>query len=161
MFYDSALEDINGKEKENKESLSKRDEEINKFCLYLQRAINKMSYSNVIKGRILFTYSYALEKIGDSILRLWRTNIENNIKKTEKLKELLNLSRKSVDMLFDFYYMFNTDMAGEIHSLKEKARKIASSMERVDAPTSRLVHYTLQIIEDVADLTHLNLMNGL
>jgi len=161
MFYDSALEDINGKEKENKDCLKKRDEEINKFCLYLQRAINKMSYSDPVKGRILFTYSYALEKIGDSILRLWRTNIENNIKKTEKLKELLNLSRKSVDMLFDFYYMFNTNMAGEIHSLKEKARRIASSMERIDASTSRLVHYSLQIIEDVADLTHLNLMNGL
>jgi len=161
MFYDSAIADIFGKEKETKESLNKRDEEINKFCLYLQRAINKMSYSEPIQGRILFAYSYMMEKMGDEILRLWRTNIEQNVKKTEKVREIVDLSRKSFDLVFDFYYTFKPEISDEIQLLKRKARKTIFSLSKQDAPTLSFVHYALQIIEDAADLTHLNLMKGL
>jgi phosphate uptake regulator len=161
MFYDSAISDIFGAEKETSKSLGKRDEEINKFCLYLQRAINKMSYSDPIQGRILFTYSYALEKIGDEILRLWRTNIEQDVKKTEKVKEIATLSRESLDLVFDFYYSFKPEISDKIHSLKAKTRKIIQSLSKQDASTLSFVHYALQIIEDSADMTHLNLMRGL
>jgi phosphate uptake regulator len=161
MFYDSAIKDIFGEEKETKQNLNKRDEEINKFCLYLQRAINKMSYSDPIQGRILFTYSYILEKIGDEILRLWRTNIENPVKKNEKIKEIVNLSRQELDLLFDFYYAFNPDMADKIYDIKEKTRKDILSLSKIDAPTARFLHYALEIVEDCADLINLNLMKGL
>jgi len=161
MFYDSAIEDIFGAEKETLESLNKRDEEINKFCLYLQRAINKMSYSDPVQGRMLFTYSFALEKIGDEILRLWRTNIEQNIKKTSKIREIVNLSRETLNLVFDFYYYFKPELGDKINDLKNKARKSLLSLNKIDAPTSRFLHYTLQIAEDSADLTLLNLMKGL
>ncbi len=161
MFYDSAITDIFGKEKETQESLDKRDAEINRFCLYLQRAINKMSYSDQIKGRVLFTYSFALEKIGDEILRLWRTNIEHKVKKTAKIKEIVDLSRKGLDLVFDFYYAFNPDLAQQIHNLKEKARRIALTIDKMDGATSKFLHYAIQIIEDSADLNLLNLMKGL
>jgi phosphate uptake regulator len=161
LFYDSAIEDIFNDEKETKESIMGRDAEINKFCLFLQRQINKMSYSSPVRGRVLFTYSFILEKIGDEILRLWRTNIENKIAKTEKIKEIVSLSRKSLDMIFDFYYNLDQDLGAKIHNLKEKARKELLSLSKVDAPTSRFLHYALQIVEDSADLTHLNLMKNL
>jgi phosphate uptake regulator len=161
MFYDSAIADIFGPEKETKQNLNKRDEEINKFCLYLQRAINKMSYSDAIQGRILFTYSYSLEKIGDQILRLWRTNIEQKINKTQKIKEIIQLSRESLDLVFDFYYAFNPEIGSKIHNLKEKARKEALSIQKMDSASSKLLHYAMQILEDAADMTHLNLMKGL
>jgi len=161
MFYDSAIADVFGKEKEKLESLEKRDEGINKFCLYLQRAINKMSYADPVKGRILFTYSYALEKIGDEILRLWRTNIRGNVKKTDKVREIVNLSKEVLDLVFDFYYNFNPEIADKIQSLKSKARKTISSLTKQDPPTLSFVHYALQIIEDCSDMTHLNLMKGL
>lgn len=161
MFYDSAILDIFGEQKETRESLSKRDAEINKFCLYLQRAINKMSYADPVKGRILFTYSFMLEKMADEILRLWRTNIEQNIKKTKEVREIIDISRQGIDSIFDFYYTFNPEISLKIHNLKEKARKLTSSMSKIDAPTSRFLHYALQLVEDAADLTHLNLMNGL
>jgi phosphate uptake regulator len=161
MFYDSAIEDIFGKENETKESLEKRDKEINKFCLFLQRQINKMSYSDPVKGRVLFTYSYALEKIGDEILRLWRTNIEYKIQKTEKIREIINLSRKSLDLVFDFYYNFSYDLGEKVYNLKDKARKELLTLSKIDGKTSRFLHYALQIIEDSADLTHLNLMRNL
>ena len=161
MFYDSAIKDIFGAEKETTESLDNRDKEINKFCLYLQRAINKMSYSDPVKGRVLFTYSFALEKIGDEILRLWRTNIEHKVKKTPKIREIVDLSRKGLDLVFDFYYAFNPELAQEIHSLKEKARRTTLTLDKIDAATSKFLHYAIQIIEDAADLNLLNLMNGL
>jgi phosphate uptake regulator len=161
MFYDSAIQDIFGEQKETLEKAEKRDEEINKFCLYLQRAINKMSYADPIRGRILFTYSFMLEKIGDEILRLWRTNINQDVKKSEKVKEIVHLSRQSLDLVFDFYYTFNTEIADEIYLLKRKARKTILSLSKQDASTISFVHYALQIIEDSADITHLNLMKGL
>ena len=65
-----------------------RDREVNKFCLFLQRAINKSSYPDVVNSRALFSYSYMLEKIGDEVERLWRTNIKNKIKKTKEFKEI-------------------------------------------------------------------------
>jgi phosphate uptake regulator len=43
LFYESAIKDIFGSEKETMESVDLRDSEINKFCLFLERAINKMS----------------------------------------------------------------------------------------------------------------------
>lgn len=161
MFYDSAIEDIFGDEVETKDSLMGRDEEINKFCLFLQRQINKMSYSNPVQGRVLFTYSFVLEKIGDEILRLWRTNIDNKINKTEKIKEIINLSRKSLDLIFEFYYNFSPNLGEKIHNLKDRARKDLLSLSKIDSATSRFLHYALQIIEDSADLTHLNLMKNL
>lgn len=161
MFYDSAIEDIFGKENETRESLESRDKEINKFCLYLQRQINKMSYSDPIRGRVLFTYSFALEKIGDEILRLWRTNIEHKIPKNEKIKEIIEFSRQSLDLVFEFYYNLETNTGEKIYNLKNKARKELLSLSKIDAKTARFLHYALQIIEDSADLTHLNLMKNL
>lgn len=161
LFYDSAIEDIFGKEKETKESLNKRDEEINRFCLFLQRHINKMSYSDPVKGRVLFTYSFVLEKIGDEILRLWRTNIEHKLNKTEKIKEIVKSSRNSLDLVFDFYYNLGTNMDEKIYEHKEKVRKDILSLSKIDSSTSRFLHYALQIIEDSADLTHLNLIKNL
>jgi phosphate uptake regulator len=161
MFYDSAINDIFGKEKETLEKIEKRDEEINKFCLYLQRAINKMSYADPVKGRILFAYSYILEKIGDEILRLWRTNINQDVKKNEKVREIVDLSRQSLDLVFEFYYSFNTEIADKIQLLKIKTRKTILSLSKQEPPTISFVHYALQIIEDSSDLTHLNLMKGL
>lgn len=161
MFYDSAIEDIFGKEKETKESLDNRDKEINRFCLYLQRQINKMSYSDPVQGRVLFTYSFALEKIGDQILRLWRTNIEHKIPKNEKIREIIALSRKSLDLVFEFYYNLGNNFGEKIYLLKDKARKDILSLSKIEAQTSRFLHYALQIIEDSADLTQLNLMKNL
>ncbi|MEI7718487.1 MAG: hypothetical protein WCI72_01350 [archaeon] len=156
MFYDSAIEDIFGKEIETKESLDNRDKEINKFCLFLERAINKMYYSDPVKGRALFTYSFSLEKIGDEIHRLWRANIENKTKKTEKLKELMLLSKEGLDLTFDLYYTDNFSTAERIYRLKDKVRKNAESLTKQES--FDFARHAIKIIEDVADLNHLNLI---
>jgi len=156
MFYESAIEDLFGKECETKESLDNRDKEINKFCLFLERAINKMSYSDPIKGRALFTYSFSLEKIGDEIHRLWRANLNSKIKKTDKLKELLLLSKEGLDLTFDFYYTKDKSLAQKIYKIKEKVRKNAELLSKQES--FDFARHAIKIIEDAGDLNHLNLI---
>lgn len=156
-FYESAIDDIFGKEIEKIDDLNSRDIEINKFCLYLQRSINKMHYQDDSKGRAIFTYSYALEKIGDEIVRLWRTNIKYKIKKDKKVKEALLLSKAGLEKAFDFYFQFKQGRHEEIYSLREKVRADFLDI-KTDAYTLRFLRHALKIVEDAADLTHLTMM---
>ena len=158
LFYDAAEQDIFGKEKGTLENLKKRDVEVNKFCLYLQRAINKMSYADAINGRILFTYSYMLEKISDEIERLWRTNIKYKVKKTNAIHELMTLSREGLSKAFDLYYQFNPKKISEIYTLREKVREDSFVLPKIDPITSRFIRHIVKIIEDAADLNHLTVM---
>ena len=156
IFYESAIEDIFGKEIEKEGSLGNRDKEINKFCLFLERAINKMSYSDPVKGRALFTYSFSLEKIGDEIHRLWRANLNSKIKKTNKLEELLLLSKEGLDLTFDSYYTKDILAAEKIYKIKEKIRKDAELLSKQES--FEFARHAIKIIEDAADLNHLNLI---
>jgi len=134
--------------------------EVNKFCLLLQRAINKLSYPDTTKGRALFTYSFALEKISDEIHRLWRTNIENRnkVKKSAKLKELALLSSEALGKSFDFYYQFNPERVKEIYEIRTEAMEKAISFIRLDSYTAMFIRHIIKIAEDSADLSHLALM---
>jgi phosphate uptake regulator len=158
LFYDSAMKDIFGKQEETREGLDARDFEVNKFCLYLERAINKMSYPDIIKGRVLFTYSFEIERIADEIHRLWRTNIKSKVKKTAAIKELIELSSEGLGLSFDFYYQFDIEKLKKIYELREKVREKSLSLLRLDAITARFVRHAVKIIEDAADLTQLTLM---
>ncbi|MBI2124573.1 phosphate uptake regulator PhoU [Candidatus Pacearchaeota archaeon] len=160
LFYESAINDIFGKEKETIESLRAREVEVNKFCLFLQRAISKLSYPDTTKGRALFTYSFALEKISDEIHRLWRTNIENKnkVKKSKSLKELAMLSSEALGKSFDFYYQFNPERVKEVYEIKTEAMEKAISFIRLDSYTAMFIRNIMKIAEDSADLSHLALM---
>jgi len=161
LFYDSAIRDVFGVEKETLESNNSRDEEINKFCLYLERAISKMSYPDPINGRVLFAYSFALEKIGDEIHRLWRTNIKYKVKKTPALKELLELSNKGLSMAFESYYGHKPEMAEEIMKIRDRVREKSMNLLKLDATTARFVRHCVKIVEDAGDLSHLTLIRTL
>jgi phosphate uptake regulator len=161
FFYDSAVEDIFGKEEEKLENLTSRDLEVNKFCLYLQRAINKMSYQDSINGRVMFTYSFELEKIGDEIMRLWRTNIKYSVKKSKKLKEFSALIKKALEETFDSYYQFNTGKIEMVHLIRDKIREESMPLATSDSTTTRFVRHLVKIAEECADLSHLTLMRKL
>src|SRR3989338_282246 len=161
FFYDSAIEDIFGKEEETQESLTARDLEVKKFCLYLQRAINKMSYQDSINGRILFTYSFELEKIGDEIMRLWRTNIKYDVRKSKKLEEFAGLIKKTLEETFDSYYQFNLKRIEVVHIIRDKIREKSMSLATSHANTMRFIRHLVKIAEECADLSHLTLMRKL
>ncbi len=157
LFYDAAVKDIYGDQKETVEHLRSRDREVNKFCLYLQRSINKQSYDD-INGRIIFTYSYCLEKISDEIDRMWRTNIKYSVKKSPEIKKILEIVREGLGKSFDLYYQFNKMHIEEIYDLREKVRDRSLKLKGLDSNTTRFVRHIVKTIEEAADLNHLALM---
>ncbi|MBI5148338.1 phosphate uptake regulator PhoU [Candidatus Pacearchaeota archaeon] len=161
LFYESTIKDIFFDRKETLESLNKRDLEINKFCFYLQRAINKQSYPDSIKGRALFTFSFELEKISDEINRLWRTAIKYNVKKTDSIKKLVEASSEGLGKSFDFYYQFNQKNIEDIYKLRNNVRDKALALQNLDGNTARFVRHAVKIIEDATDLQHLTVMINL
>ncbi|HLC53673.1 MAG TPA: hypothetical protein VJK03_03955 [Candidatus Nanoarchaeia archaeon] len=161
LFYEAAAQDIFGKQQEKLETLKARDVEVNKFCLYLQRAINKMSYADAINGRILFTYSYALEKISDEVERAWRTNIKHNVLKTKALRELVELSKEVLEQAFDFYYRPMTSGLEAIYALRNTVREKSLLIPRLNSATTRFIRHIVKIAEDAADTSHLALMRKL
>ncbi len=158
LFYDSAMNDIFGKEDEKVESLMMRDREVNKFCLFLQRAINKSSYPDVVNSRALFSYSYCLEKIGDEIERLWKTNIKNKIKKTKEFKVLTEMCREILGKSFDLYYRLSPEKIEEIYNYRDEFREKTLDFKSSDKQLNRILRHILKIVEDCVDLTHLDLI---
>lgn len=156
-FYETAIEDVFGKENETIESLESRDAEINKFCYFLERAINKMSYKDPILGRAIFTYAFELEKISDEIQRFWRTNIKYKPKKSNELKKFIFATKKALDMSFEFYFQFNLNKAEEIAVLRDKLREESMDLLK-EKYTTRLIRHSLKIIEEATDLNQLTLM---
>lgn len=161
VFYESAFQDIFGKEAETIESLKERDKEVNKFCMYLQRAINKMAYSDPVNGRTLFTYSFALEQLSDEIERMWRTNVKHKVKKSPMLKKMLEDVQEGLGLTFDLYYQFNSSKVQKLYDLRDKVRSDSLKLFKVDPITIRFVRHAVKIIEQTTDLTHLTLMRNL
>ena len=160
-FYEAAINDVFGPDIETKDNLQRRDGEINKFCLFLQRAINKMSYKDPIKGRILFTYSFEIERIGDEITRFWRTNINHDVKKTPEIKKLAERSLECLGKSFEAYYQFNSKKLEKIYHMRDKVRRDSLKVKAGNKHTVRLIRHIATIFEIAADLSHLTLMDKL
>jgi phosphate uptake regulator len=158
LFYDDASKDILGKQQEKLENLKNRDKEINKFCLFLQRAINKMFYPDSVDGRTLFTYSFALEEIGDEIFRLWKSNIENKFKIDAELIALINLCKAGLEEAFDIYYQFSSKRVEKIYHIRESIRNKAANIKKIDTKKAIFIGHIIKIIDEAADLRHLTLM---
>lgn len=158
LFYENTKNDIFGKQEEDLDGLRLRDVEVNKLCVYLQRAINKKSYPDAIKGRVLFTLSFALEQISDEVERLWRTNIKYNPKKSKEISNLLELSQECLGKSFDLCFQFNPKISEEIYSIREKVREDSMKIKTKDSNSLRMVRHIVKIAEEAADLTYLNFM---
>jgi phosphate uptake regulator len=160
-FYDSAIEDIFENHRENYEEVRNRDAEINKFVLFLQRAIMKKVYPKSSEGKIMFAYSYALEKIGDEILRLWRTDINSKVVKNKQVKEIINLSRQGISIAFQLYYNYDQKRISEFMKIRDEIREKASKVLSLDSSTSQFVGHAVRIFEDSYDMNHLSIMRRL
>lgn len=160
-YYDSAMDDMFGECKESITAINQIDEEINKFVLFLQRSIMKHSYQDSSGGKIMFAYSFALEKISDEILRSWRNKITLKIRNDEKLRDIFTLSRRALQKAFEIYYAPSPEKVREIKDLKESIRKQTLEMPMTNANIARFVMHALKIAEDSSDLTHLSLMKNL
>ena len=158
LFFESAIKDVFGKSEQKIDKLKARDIEVNKFCLYLQRAINKSFYPDVIKGRALFTYSFELEKISDEIERFWRTNIKYKPSKNEDMKKIAELSLKGLEKAFDALYGLDKKALEEIYVLREKIRDKSMDIQTKDPNSIRMIRHLVKIVEEATDLNPLNLL---
>jgi phosphate uptake regulator len=160
-FYDSAIEDIFEKHRENYDEVRNRDAEINKFVLFLQRAIMKKTYPKSSEGKIMFAYSYALEKIGDEILRLWRTDITCKVVKNQKVKEVIELSREGLSIAFQLYYNYDQKKIIKFMKIREEIREKSLKVMGLDANSSKFINHAERIFEDAYDMNHLSIMRKL
>jgi len=159
-FYDAAIDDVFGESKETYETLKKTDSEINKFVLFLQRSIMKLSYPDPSVGKILFAYSYALEKISDEILRMWRVNIEHKIRKDKEVKKLILISRKTLGKAFEIYYHQSPEKINESLDLRYCILKKYLQLSKLNSATSEFLMHAIRIAQDSHDLAHLAVMKG-
>nr|MBA4404823.1 hypothetical protein [Nanoarchaeum sp.] len=157
-FYDSAIENMFSQSKEKYETIQNKDGEINKFILFLQRAIIKMNYSKSADGKIMFAYSFALEKIGDEILRIWRTDINSSVVKDKKIREIIDLSREGLRKAFEIYYQSDPKKVFELLKMREDIRKKSDNCLAINSDTSNFIIHANRILEDAYDITHLALM---
>jgi len=157
-FYDSAIDDIFGDNNEKYENVRKFDVEINKFTLFLQRSIMKLSYPDPAIGRIMFAFSFNLEKIGDEILRMWRINIKEKVKKDKEVKEIVLLSREMLHKAFEIYYRATPEKIKEIIALRNKIRDKSTKLFNINPSTAKFLMHAIKISDDSTDLSHLSIM---
>ncbi|MGM5480341.1 MAG: AbrB/MazE/SpoVT family DNA-binding domain-containing protein [Nanobdellota archaeon] len=158
-YFTQASNDICGKQESNYTKIRNIDSEINKLSFFLQRAVMKKNISSSAQGKIYFAYSYALEKIGDEILRLWRLMTEEKVVVDDNLKEIFSLVEKTLNKSFSLYYCFDIKLLKELRVLKEQFRTKAFSSFSKNRSYSLMLLYLTKIFDDSYDLTHLSLMH--
>lgn len=151
QHYDMALEHIKTKTILTTKQIYEFDHGINQFSLFLERAIVKQSYANKEIGKVMFAYSYALEQIGDEITRMWREFSENPIKLSSEILEVLEISRKSLQLAFEAHYHSGFKKMAELVDLKKKLR----SKTRTAKSYSWVVFRATKILEQSTDLIQL------
>ncbi|MFC1750071.1 hypothetical protein ACFL2V_14825, partial [Pseudomonadota bacterium] len=152
---------IFGEQKETEETLWIRDKEVNKFCMYLQRAIHKMSYLDPNREKIIFTYSYALEVIGDEVGRSWRTSIVGGIERSKELKKMMGMCYEALLKSFHMYYHFKIQDLKDVFELRHQVRRLSLKAPCPNNETQTFIRRIVNIIEQIADLRHLSLMKKL
>jgi|TARA_B100002003_G_C14127917_1_gene542510 phosphate uptake regulator len=157
-FYDKASDDIFEGNKESIKILNKIDGEINKFTLFVERSIMKLSYPSSTTGRIMFAYSFELEKMGDEILRLWRSGIKLKIEKSKKVKDIVQLGRDALQKSFEVYYQTNHTKIKELFEIKDLVKVKLSKLGKIDSDTMQFLMHAVKIIDDSCDLIQLALM---
>jgi len=163
--YEKAMKDIFNEQKENHESIRQSDVEINKFTNFLERAIMKQTYADAATGKILFAFAFSLERIGDTILRLWRPIINYKsarqwVKNNKEAKELSTTTQTMLEKAFLLYYNPTAKVIEETIQLREKAREQGKTLLEKGKAVEFVMH-TLKIAEDAYDLTQLSLMKSM
>lgn len=158
-YYTQATSDISGEQKYSYEQIRAIDCEINKLAFFLQRSVMKKTMESSSQGKLLFGFAYALEKIGDEILRMWRLITEEKVILPNKIYELFAIVRLVLEKSFALYYRFDRNLILELRDLKEKYRALAYPLFGKDKSSSLLLMFLTRIFDDCYDLMHLSLMN--
>ena len=155
-FLNEAQNDIFGQNSGPYETLSKRDMEINKFCLFLERSIVKQVYPDPKLGKILFAYAFTLEVLSDDVFRMWRA--AQGLKMPKELKKMSDIALKAFENGFNMYYHAEKSLIKQSVKLKFNARKEFPSLIKKYPKHFMFLLYCLKLIEGTSDIIHLALM---
>ncbi len=156
-FYESALEDLFHNTAADIDSINKKDYEINRFILFLQRSILKLSSTDPDNGKIIFAYSFELETISDDIGRLWRTGLKVNMEDS-KIREILELSKEGIECAFAIHYRTSPENIKKLMTIKDALHQKYEKLGKLDITTAKMVIHAIKIVESANDLSHLALM---
>ncbi|MGV8087380.1 MAG: AbrB/MazE/SpoVT family DNA-binding domain-containing protein [Candidatus Woesearchaeota archaeon] len=156
-YYEFAIEDISKDRKGNTLSIRKKDDDINKYTFFLQRSMIKKGYTDSVLRKIMFTYAFELEKIGDSIFRIWDSELKE--KQSDNLTiEILTISKQCLEKAFAIFYQTSTKNIKELLVLRDKLKDKTELSLKKYKNSRKATIYALSIVEDCVDLTHLSLM---
>jgi phosphate uptake regulator len=156
-FYEFAIEDISSEKKGTTSSIRKKDDDINKYTLFLERSMIKKGSTDSVMRKIMFTYAFELEKIGDNIFRIWDSEVKE--KKTDKSTiELLHLSHQCLEKAFAVFYQTSLEKIKELLALRDIVKEKTEQALKKHQHSRKAIIYALSIVEDCVDLTHLSLM---
>ena len=156
-FYEFAIEDISKEKKGVTSTIRKKDDDINKYTLFLERSMIKKGSTDSAMRKIMFTYAFELEKIGDSIFRIWDSEVQE--KKTDEITiELLIISKQCLEKAFAVFYQTSPEKIKELLTLRDKVKDKTEQALKKHKNSRKAIIYALSIAEDCVDLTHLSLM---
>jgi len=137
-----------GKPERLHESISSENT-INRFCIFLERLLNKNGVDNFKKTNFLFTTAYQLEKIGDEYKYICTYLLDN--KKIKLSKETMVFFKRVNDYLDLFYHHFYKYNPNDLEKLVRERTSIINDLRKlflkVPKEESIVVHNLMNVVQ--------------
>ncbi|MBD3259299.1 hypothetical protein GF371_01570 [Candidatus Woesearchaeota archaeon] len=134
---------------DNLKSIAFRDIDVNKFCNFCLRHLNKKGYKDYTKTSTIFFVIQRLEEIGDGYKELINQIAENKI---EPDKDLLNIYKKTAQLLnlcYEFSFQHRRQKAVEISKTYDEIKlNITAGLRNTESQQNT---HCMSIIKSLVD----------
>ena len=130
FILNSMAEELSGtlKRKENASHIAEIDSSVNRFVHFCLRLLNKKGYSDYSNLKNIYSIVSSFEEIGDIYKKIAKEKIKINNNQIELIEE----SRKLLNIFEKLFFEFSRDGAKELSKQFELIKSKASSKEFVD-----------------------------
>lgn len=122
---DAYLDSFKKNDKKELEALQYRDLELNRFCYFCLRAINKGQYSG-FDSNIIYYLIETLEDVGDAYKELGFALAR--ISPTEGMIKLLEKTNMVLRLGYEFFYKPNKSTVLDAYNIMQEAKKMVSKI---------------------------------
>jgi len=122
---------------------------INRFCLFLERLLNKNGNESFKKTNFLFTTTYQVEKIADEYKYICKYLLDKKI--TKLSKETLAFFKRAneyLDLFYHHFYKYDVDTLEKL--LRERAdiiKDIPKLFLKAPPEESMIIHNLINVVE--------------
>ena len=137
-----------GKPERLHETLSSENT-INRFCVFLERLLNKNGSDNYKKTNFLFNTAYQIEKIADEYKYICRYLLDNKkIKLGKETMAFFKRVNEYLDMFYHYFYKYNRD---DLEKLIRERVSIINDVRQlfleIPKEESIVVHNLLNVVQ--------------